>query len=132
MKIDTEYSTLILFDSECIFCNYWVIKSLKYNEKRNLIYSSLNNPQFAAYKDKFLQLNSVIFIKNKQYYTYSDAVIEIMKELAIPQILTKTLKLIPKKIRDKLYNILAKNRNRILKKTNCPVVPLEYRNRIIG
>lgn len=132
MKIDTEYSTLVLFDSECMFCNYWVIKSLQYNKKENLTFSSLNNKQFAAFKEEFQKLNSVIFIKNKQYYTYSDAVIEIMKELEIPQILTYTLKLIPKKIRDKVYTVLAKNRNRFIKKKNCPIVPLEYRNRFIG
>jgi len=131
MKIDSEYTFLVLFDSECMFCNYWVIKSLHLNKKGNLIYASIDNKQFAAFKDEFIKLNSVIFIKDKQYYTYSDAVIEIMKELEIPQVLTYTLKLIPKIIRDKVYTILAKNRNRLSKNTACPVVPLKYKKRFI-
>jgi len=78
---------------------------------------------FEAYKDEFIQLNSVIFIKNKQYFTYSDAVIEIMKELEIPRILTYSLKLIPKIIRDKAYTILAKNRNKLSKKYGLSYYP---------
>ncbi len=130
-KIDTEYTFLVLFDSECMFCNYWVLKSLQFNKKGNLIYASLDNKMFEAYKDEFIQLNSVIFIKNKQYFTYSDAVIEIMKELEIPRILTYSLKLIPKIIRDKAYTILAKNRNKLSKNTACPIIPLEYKKRFI-
>jgi predicted DCC family thiol-disulfide oxidoreductase YuxK len=131
MKIDSEYTFLVLFDSECMFCNYWVIKSLQLNKKGNLIYASLDSKQFAAYKDEFIKLNSVIFIKDKQYYTYSDAVIEIMRELEIPQILTYTLQLIPKIIRNKVYTILAKNRNRLSKNTACPIVPLHYKKRFL-
>jgi predicted DCC family thiol-disulfide oxidoreductase YuxK len=46
-------------------------------------------------------------------------------------LLTYTLKLIPKIIRDKVYTILAKNINRLSKNTACTVVPLKYKNRFI-
>jgi len=66
-------------------------------------------------------LNSVIFVTEEQHYIYSDAVIHL---LAAANPLCKPiylLKLIPKRLRDAGYQMIARNRKKILPASACSI-----------
>lgn len=54
--------------------------------------------------------NSVIFIRNRQLFFKSNAILEISRLLSFPYNLVSLFKIIPQFARDKIYDFIAGNR----------------------
>lgn len=108
-----ENPTILFFDGECLLCNktvQWILK----NEKDNAI-------QFCSLQSKFAQQNtpqelkyvdSVILLKNGQFYTHFDAFIKIIPHLKWQWKWLYLLKIIPQFLRNQFYNFIARNRKK--------------------
>jgi predicted DCC family thiol-disulfide oxidoreductase YuxK len=132
----TTKNNIILFDGICNFCNYWVNFALKNNKKKNLLFSPLQGIFAKNALHKFgldtTSLTSVIFIKDDKIYTQSSAVFRISKELNWPWKILFAFIIIPKFIRDFIYNIFAKNRYKWYgKKETCRIPTKEERERFL-
>jgi predicted DCC family thiol-disulfide oxidoreductase YuxK len=105
---------LILFDGVCNFCNYWVNFAIKRDRKKKLRFTPLQgetaNRVLPRYNINPTALRSVILIDKDRFYTQSSAAIRICKHLDGGWKLLYGLMIIPKFIRDALYNIIARNR----------------------
>jgi len=66
---------------------------------------------------------TVAFVSDSRVLVMSDAVIEVARHLRFPFNLLKGLKLLPKKWRDGLYRIIAKNRFSIFKRRQSCILP---------
>ncbi|WP_255263102.1 thiol-disulfide oxidoreductase DCC family protein [Priestia megaterium] len=78
------------------------------------------------------QLDSIILIDKGQIYTESTAILHIINKLTGPIRFFVLFWIIPKKIRDKVYRFIAKNRYRFFgKKESCLVPNKEIQNRFI-
>jgi predicted DCC family thiol-disulfide oxidoreductase YuxK len=122
---------IVMFDDMCILCT----RSLKYlirNDKRQILrYSGLSSQaekstgQTSA--DNFPG-GSMILVDNQKIYTKSDAFIRIMSYLGGWHLLLTSVIIIPKFIRNVIYNVIAKNRYRWWgKRSECYVPPLYER-----
>ncbi len=118
---------IILFDGVCNFCNYWVTFAIKRDRKNKLKFTPLQGetakqllPQFHINPSS---LSSVIFIDNGKAYTQSSAAIQICKHLDGGWKLFYALIIIPKFMRDGLYNIIARNRYKWFGKKEACMVP---------
>ena len=97
----------IFIDNECRVCSAygdWINKknnnNLKLNDQKNL-------------SENEIMLDTLVFKKDEKIYYFSDAVIMSIASLGGIYKSIYILKLFPKRIRDFIYNIFAKNRHLI-------------------
>lgn len=128
----TEYisSSIVFFDGVCNFCNATVDWIWKRNKKENLYFSPLQS-NFAR---KFLKENDIPDIDFRTIYFYdkgtlyarSKAVLRIMTNCnGIIKFTGILLNIVPAFIRDFFYNIIARNRHRILGRRDTCRIPTE-------
>jgi predicted DCC family thiol-disulfide oxidoreductase YuxK len=131
-----EETRVVLFDGVCNFCNYWVNFAIKRDHKKKLRFTPLQGETakrlLPQYNLNPTSLSSVIFIDNGKAWTQSSAAIRICKHLDGGYKLFYGLIIIPKFIRDFLYNIIARNRYKWFgKKESCMVPTQELRERFL-
>jgi predicted DCC family thiol-disulfide oxidoreductase YuxK len=74
----------------------------------------------------------VVFIENNQIYKKSDAVIKIASNLDGIYKYLKCIKIIPKFIRDYLYDLIAKNRYKLFgKRESCMIPDDRFKSRFL-
>ena len=105
---------IILFDGVCNFCNSAVNFVIKRDKKRVIFFTPL---QTDAGQKLLLQYNlpvndmqSFVFIDNGKAYTQSTASLKVCRYLRQLWPLCYGFIIVPKFIRDTIYNWIAKNR----------------------
>ena len=119
--------SIILFDGVCNLCNSSVNFIIKHDKKKHFLFASL---QSDAAKEILLHhsLNKIIFdsiilIEDTIVYEKSTAVLRIAKKLNNGFQLLYVFILIPKILRDKIYDYIAKNRYKWYGKKNTCMLP---------
>lgn len=75
---------------------------------------------------------TLIYIKNDRYFLRSDAFLEVVKTLGGSWQVLYTFKIVPKFIRDGIYNIVAQNRYKWFgKEEKCLVPTPELKSRFL-
>ena len=128
--------SIILFDGVCNLCNNTVNFIIKHDKNNKFLFASL---QSDAAKEILLQfnlnknlLNTIILVQNEQVYEYSTAVLLITKDLNGFWKHLNVFLIIPKKLRDFVYNIIAKNRYRWFgTRSSCLIPSSELKNRFL-
>lgn len=131
-----EEKKIVLFDGVCTFCNFWVRFIFKRNKERDIFFMPLQDERAANFIGKELNINdldSVVYYNQGKTTSSSTAALEIGKELNfLFKIMSNILLLIPKGIRDSIYNLIAKNRYKWFgKKENCPIPSPEMRKQFL-
>jgi len=132
----TKKKAIILFDGVCNLCNTSVQFVLRHDYRNQFLFASL---QSDAARKLLLQFNhenakllSIVLIEDKKVYDKSTAALRIGRKLRSPWHFLYFFIIIPKTIRDFLYDIIAKNRYRWFgKRDTCIPVSPEYKNRFI-
>lgn len=129
--------SIILFDDDCLICNRFV-RFIHKNDKHNRIcFTSFNSETGIKMRDELpnslREFDSVIFFNNGQYFFYSDAILNILKQIGgLWKYIGIILLIIPKTIRDYVYYLVAKNRYDWFGKIkSCQVPSNEIREKII-
>jgi predicted DCC family thiol-disulfide oxidoreductase YuxK len=106
---------VVFFDGVCNLCNGVVNFILRHQHKKQFRFVALQSEA----GEKAIQLlqippetNSVILYWEKRIFTESEAALEIARLLPAPWKWAVVCKIIPKKVRDKMYRWIAKNRYR--------------------
>lgn len=122
-----NYKRIILFDGICNLCNASVNFIIKNDKKKFFVFASLQSDvakeillQFSAKK---LNLDSIIYIENGALYEKSTAALKIAKQLRFPWPIFYLFIIIPPFIRDKIYNLIAKNRYKWFGKKDSCMIP---------
>jgi predicted DCC family thiol-disulfide oxidoreductase YuxK len=113
---------IILFDGECNFCSFWVKYVIKRDRKDLFRFASLQSEKgMELLKQYNLQadLSTVVLIKNNTVKTKSSAALHILKNLGGFYSLGVVLIVVPKFIRDGVYDVIANNREKLLKNESC-------------
>lgn len=127
---------LLLFDGVCNLCNSSVQFVIKHDKQKQFTFASL---QSDAAKEILLQfgeinlnLDSIILITDNTVYSKSSAILKISKLIGGFYSLTIIFYVIPKCIRDNMYNFVAKNRYRWYgKRESCMIPAKELKNRFL-
>ena len=116
---------LILFDGVCNLCNGTVDFLIKYDRKKQFRFIALQSDIGIKATKKFnipSYTDSVILVNRNQAFTESEAVLEIARLLPFPWNTAIVFVIIPKKLRNKIYRWVAKNRYQWFgKKDNCRI-----------
>lgn len=127
---------IVFFDGVCNFCNYWVNFAIRRDPGKKLRFSPLQGETAKQVLSPFginlTSLSSVILVEHHRVYTQSSAAIRICKHLKGAWKIFYGLMIIPKFIRDPLYNLIARNRYRWFgKKDSCMIPSPEVRERFL-
>lgn len=109
--------SIILFDSNCNFCTK-SINFLKRNDnKKRLSFYPINSQDAHIELKKtgiqFIQKNTVYLIHKQKAFTKSTAVLKALSILPFPYSVLSTFLIVPRFIRDAVYNLIAKNRHKL-------------------
>jgi predicted DCC family thiol-disulfide oxidoreductase YuxK len=127
---------VILFDGVCNLCNGFVQTTISVDPQGKF--------QFAALQSEFGQeimtkanlpvdrISTVILYDNGKIFTHSDVPLEICRRLGGFWRLLLVFKLIPRALRNRLYNWVASNRYRWFGKSESCMIPTpELRKRFL-
>lgn len=105
---------IILFDGICNFCNNSVIFILKRNIKTPIYFAALQSEVgqrlLTEYELPVKEMESIVFIEQGKTYMQSTAALRICRYLRGLWPLCYGFIIVPKFIRDGIYNWIAKNR----------------------
>jgi predicted DCC family thiol-disulfide oxidoreductase YuxK len=125
---------IVLFDGICNLCNASVRFISRHDKDNKIQFASLQSEKAkellknVAFNNE--NLNSIVFIADQKIFLKSDAAIEIAKLLnGFPRYL-QYFRIIPRFIRDIVYDLIARNRYRLFGKRDAcmmPSAPLDKR-----
>jgi len=127
---------VILYDGICNLCNSSVRFILKHDTREKFLFSSLQSDAskklLLHLNYKIIEMNSILLVENGQIHEKSDAVLKIASELRFPWKLTASFRVLPRKVRDSIYDFVARNRYGWFgKKDSCVYSVNTYENRFI-
>lgn len=128
-------NSIILFDGECNFCDASVQFIIQRDQKKQFKFASLQGKAGQKLINKYnspKNIDSLILLENNKVYYKSTAALRIAKQLKGMWKLLYIFLLVPPKIRDALYDIIAKNRYKWFgKKDSCMLPSPEMRSRFL-
>jgi len=125
--MDLKGSQIILYDGYCNLCNASLRFILKRDKKKVFQYCALQSKEAELlltmrFEDKNIP-DSVILLAGGVLYTKSEAFFKILPQLGNGYKLLSIFKLIPLKLRDKMYDWIAFNRYKWFgKKDQCSLI----------
>ncbi|NEJ74849.1 DUF393 domain-containing protein [Rhizobium phaseoli] len=127
---------LIVFDGECVFCSGWVKFALKHDKQRRYRFLAAQTPLGAAlYRHYGLDARDYetnIFIEDGRAFFKSDGSIRMVAGLGFPYSVIRLFRLLPRRMADRLYEFIARNRLKIAGRQSCMVPTPEQRSRFIA
>jgi predicted DCC family thiol-disulfide oxidoreductase YuxK len=121
-----QESPTILFDGVCNYCNSWVNFIIR-NEKKGILkfapLQSAAGKKLLSQYNVLTDANSVLFIEEGRIYSHSDAALRIIRYLSWPAKMFYVFKIVPRFIRDAVYNWIARNRYKWFGRTDACMIP---------
>ncbi len=129
--------SIILFDGICNLCNASVYFIIKHDKKEQFLFASLQSDAakeiLLQYNSKKIKFDSIVLIEKNEIYEKSTAALRIAKSLSGGFKFLYLFIIIPKFIRDWVYNYIAKNRYKWYgKKESCMIPSPKLINRFIN
>jgi predicted DCC family thiol-disulfide oxidoreductase YuxK len=125
---------IVLFDGVCNLCSASVRFVIQRDTKKKFLFASLQS-EFA--KRKFPEraddaIKTIVLLTNSKTYFRSDAALEISKELNGLWPALYFLKIIPRSIRNAIYDFISRNRYRWFgKREACWIPSPEWSSRFV-
>jgi predicted DCC family thiol-disulfide oxidoreductase YuxK len=127
---------LILMDAECVLCNRFA-KFVIQQDRQGLFRfapnrSELSNSVLDTLGVKRPLPETIVLIRGGKPYLFSDVTPHVFGDLGFPWSLAKAALIVPKPLRDFVYNLIAKNRYRLYGRTEaCGLMSREDRARVL-
>ena len=127
---------VILFDGVCNYCNGMVNFLIRKDKQRRFLFAPLQSNAGQELLRQFglntTQLDSFIFISDGKAYLRSTAGLKLYNQLPWYWKWTQLFWIVPRVIRDAVYNFIARNRYKWFgKRDQCMVPGAEVRERFL-
>jgi predicted DCC family thiol-disulfide oxidoreductase YuxK len=131
-----EEKPVILFDGICNFCNAMVNFIIRQDKKNVFRFCALQSDSgkrlLEQYKINWKQTDSFVVIENGKAHQKSNAALKLYNRLPWYWKWTQLFWIVPKFIRDAVYNFIAKNRYSWFgKKEECMIPAKEVREKFL-
>jgi len=128
----TENDSVILFDGVCKLCNAWSQFIIKFDTQQRFTLCSVQSPEGQAILKYFNMptdhFDTMLYVEANQCFDKSDAFLNVVNKLGFPWRLLYVFKIIPKGIRNWLYDRIALNRYSIFGKYDTCMLPSKENN----
>jgi predicted DCC family thiol-disulfide oxidoreductase YuxK len=131
-----QTKAILFYDGTCAFCHA-IVRFVVIRDKNDLLtFAPLQGETIKEKDINIPDLDSIILhLQNGETLYKSDAAIALFERLGGTWfILAKIVKIIPKTIRDILYDFIAKIRYKLAGKIEdktCPLLPKNYQSKIL-
>ena len=137
MITEEEKIGIVLFDGVCNFCNSSVNFIIRHDKKERYKFAALQSDLGKMLSEKHgidqSKIDSIILIDNGNVFVKSSAILRITKNLNYLYPLLFGFIIIPKFIRDGVYDFIARNRYKWFgKKEACMIPSPEIKKRFIS
>jgi predicted DCC family thiol-disulfide oxidoreductase YuxK len=126
---------ILFFDGVCNLCNASVHFIIKRDKKKVFLFASLQSDvakNVLLHKKYKINMDTIVLFYKDKIYTKSDAALLIFRLLGFPYNILFSLIIIPKIIRNFVYDLIAKNRYKWFgKKDFCMIPKPKYLERFI-
>ncbi|MCK6648528.1 MAG: thiol-disulfide oxidoreductase DCC family protein [Bacteroidia bacterium] len=132
-----DHRAIVLFDGVCNFCNSSVNFIIRHDKKGYFKFAPLQSEMGKALCEKLAidvqKIDSIILIEDDQFNVKSSAILRITKKLNGAYPLFSGLIIIPKFVRDAVYDLIARNRYKWFgKKESCMIPTSDVKERFIS
>lgn len=132
----TSERSIVLFDGVCNLCNNTVDRIIRNDKHDRFLFCALQSEKgknlLAQFHIDPSQTDSIVLIEGRTAYIRSDAALHISKKMSGLYPLLQAGYILPKFIRDGLYNWIAKNRYRWFgKKETCRIPTAKEQEKFI-
>ncbi|CAA6814102.1 MAG: Thiol-disulfide oxidoreductase [uncultured Sulfurovum sp.] len=135
-EIKNKYDNhnIVLFDGVCNLCESSIQFIIKHDDKQHFHFVSQTSELGEYLLDKYAleSIDSIAYISNQKAYIYSDAALEIAKNLEGWYRHLTFFRFLPRIFRDGVYKLVAKYRYKVFgKKKSCMMPSLELKSRFL-
>lgn len=128
---------VILFDGVCKLCNAWSNFIIRHDRRRRFRLASVQSPEGKAILAHFgyptERFDTMLVVRKGVCLEKSDAFFAVMNELGFPWKALLVFRLIPKRLRDWLYDRIALNRYALFGKYDyCSLPSPDHAGRYLG
>ncbi|HXD91796.1 MAG TPA: DCC1-like thiol-disulfide oxidoreductase family protein [Bacteroidia bacterium] len=130
--------TILFYDGDCALCNKSVQFVIDHEKKTEhpMLFCSLQSTYAKQVLEKhnynFNQLSTLVLLIDSNVLYKSTAALELSNYLKLPYKWLIVLKVVPRFVRDSVYDFIAKNRKRLIKRSFCYIPSRELKDRFIG
>jgi predicted DCC family thiol-disulfide oxidoreductase YuxK len=122
-----ENKSILLFDGVCNLCNRSVQFIIKRDQKKQFLFAPLQGKTGQDLLQRFNlpanNFNSFVLVEKDKVYTRSSAALRVSKTLGRGWQFFYVFMIVPRFIRDGVYNLIAKNRYKWFGKKNSCLIP---------
>lgn len=127
---------IVFFDGVCNLCSSVVQLLIRHNAKENLLFASLQSKtgqeMLVHFQLSATEFNSFVYLKEGKLLQKSEAALELSKELKFLWPMFYIFMIVPKFIRNTVYDLIAKNRyNWFGKKNECWLPSIHLKKRFL-
>ena len=127
---------IVFFDGVCNLCSGVVQFLIQKNAKENLLFASLQSKtgqeMLAHFQLSATEFNSFVYLKEGKLLQKSEAALELSKELKFLWPIFYGFMIVPKFIRNAVYDLIAQNRyNWFGKKNECWLPSIHLKKRFL-
>jgi predicted DCC family thiol-disulfide oxidoreductase YuxK len=135
-SVSDQFNNIVLFDGVCNLCSSSVQFIIKRDPKARFRFASLQSLTGQQLLEKFQlstdALYSIILVRGNSFSERSDAALEIARQLTGLWPLFYVFKIVPRFLRDPIYNWISRNRyNWFGKKDACWLPTPELKERFV-
>jgi predicted DCC family thiol-disulfide oxidoreductase YuxK len=137
----SEGTHLLLYDGVCGLCSRLLQFVLRHDQRRVFNFASLQSEPGGAVVERSGgdpgELSTLYAVADYQsecsrVFTRSDAVLFVATELGWPWKAARLARIVPRRLRDRAYDFVARHRYRVFGRYDrCPVPRPEFRTRFI-
>ena len=126
---------IIVFDGHCNLCNGWVSFILSHDRRQRFRFATLQGPAGqeitrAALRNRTGE--SIVLVHRGRTHIKSGAAIRILKLLGLPWSAAQVLLVVPRPLRDLVYDVIARNRYHWFgRRAECRLPSAEERERFL-
>lgn len=123
---------IVFFDNECLMCSKFVQWIIAHERDTTVRFANFQSASAKQYNLDAAQPNSIVYVSYPTIYRKSTAFLQLCKQLKAPYNYLGVLRIVPRSIRDGVYDFIAVRRIRFFGRTkeDLCLSPI-YKHRIL-
>lgn len=132
-----RHSMVVVFDTDCVLCSAWVHFLLRHERDSRMIFvCAWSDVGFAVAAEHGLDRAALertyLVVDDGAGLTQSDAGLALLGRLRAPWRWLRVLRILPKRLRDAIYDLIARNRYHWFGRAErCFIPPPASRHRLV-